>query len=158
RPRLDVAGADVGRVVHLTAVRDGSDKRLPDLRDLDPIRTAIREVNAKLVIVDPLMAYLPGKVDSHRDQDVKRVLAPLAALASETGVAVLVIRHLNKTPSRNHLYRGGGSIAIIGAARSGLLVAPDPDDQEGKRRVLVSTKSNLSERAEALTYAIESIN
>jgi hypothetical protein len=158
RPRLDAAGADVSRVVHLTAVKDADDERLPDLRDLGPIRSAITEINAKLVIVDPLMAYVPSKVDSHRDQDIRRVLAPLAALASETGVAVLVIRHLNKTEKKNYLYRGGGSIAIIGAARSGLLVARDPDDPDGQRCVFASTKANLSQLAESLTYTIESVS
>lgn len=144
RPRLEAAGADLSRIVALTAAHDTADTRLPMLSDLDAIRQAIVQVSAKLLIVDPLMAYLPGKVDSHRDQDIRRSLAPLASLAAETGVAVLVIRHLNKTEGKNALYRGGGSIGIIGAARSGLLVAKDPDDPDGERRILVPTKSNLA--------------
>jgi hypothetical protein len=152
RPRLEVAGADLSRVVALAAINTGDDTRLPVLSDLEEIREAIRQVDARLVIIDPLMAYLPGKIDSHRDQDIRRSLAPLAALAAETGVAVLVIRHLNKAEGRNALYRGGGSIGIIGAARSGLLVAKDPEDED--RRILVVTKSNLAKLPPALAYRI----
>lgn len=152
RPRLEAAGADVSRIVILSGLRDGDTLRLPTLADLEAIKQAITAVDAKLVIIDPLMAYLPGKIDSHRDQDIRRSLAPLAALAAETGVAVLVIRHLNKAEGKNALYRGGGSIGIIGAARSGLLVAKDPEDED--RRILAVTKANLAQTAPALVYRI----
>src|SRR5262249_20569182 len=64
--------------------------------------------------------------------------------------AVLVIRHLNKREGGNPLYRGGGSIAIIGAARSGLLLAADPDDASGLARVLAVPKSNHALKPPAL--------
>src|SRR5438094_119722 len=73
-------------------------------------------------------------------------------LPERTGAAVVAIRHLSKLASRNPLYRGGGSIAFIGAARSGLLIARDPDDSTGARRVLASTKSNLGPPPPALAY------
>lgn len=145
RPRLDVADADVERIVHLTAIHEENGERIPTLADLDAIRTAIKTVKAKLVIIDPLMAYLPGDANSHKDQDIRRNLAPLAKLAAETGVAVMVVRHLNKSEGKNPLYRGGGSIGIIGAARSGLIVAKDSEDEN--RRILAVSKSNLAERA-----------
>ena len=84
--------------------------------------------------IDPLVAFFGSKTDAHRDQDVRRVLAPLAALAESTGAAVVAIRHLNKNVGGNALYRGGGSIGFIAAAGSGLLVAKDPEDDA--RRVL----------------------
>lgn len=152
RPRLEAAGADLSCIVMLSGLRDGDAVRLPTITDLSVIRDAIAQVNAKLVIVDPLMAFLPGTVDAHRDQDIRRSLAPLAALAAETGIAVLVIRHLNKNGSGNALYRGGGSIGIIGAARSGLLVAKDPEDED--QRILAVTKSNLAKLPPALAYRI----
>jgi putative DNA primase/helicase len=153
RPRLEAAGADLSRISILEAVRQGEAERLPTLSDLDQIRQAIEEVNAKLVIIDPLMAYLPSKVDSHKDQDIRSILSRLAKLAAELGVAVLVVRHLNKLGSGKAIYRGGGSIGIIGAARSALLVAKDPDDEE--RRILAPTKSNLAKLAPALAYCVE---
>ncbi len=82
-------------------------------------------------VVDPLTAYLGAEVNAHRDTDIRRALFPLGRLAEETGAAVLVVRHLNKGGSSNPLYRGGGSIGIIGAARSGLLVAKDRPGQSG---------------------------
>jgi hypothetical protein len=82
---------------------------------------------------------------------VRRVLASLAYKASRTGAAVVIVRHMNKGTG-SALYRGSGSIGIVGAARAGLLVAPDPDD-EG-RRVLAMTKSNLAKMPDALAYRL----
>jgi Bifunctional DNA primase/polymerase, N-terminal/AAA domain len=151
RPRLDAAGGDPTRVVALDLV--GEDKHpltLPD--DLSYVEAAVRRVGATVVIVDPLMAYLSGDVNSHRDQDVRRALRPLAEMAERLGVAVVVIRHLNKMSGGPAIYRGGGSIGIIGAARVGLVVGADPDDED--KRVLASVKSNLSAPPASLAYRL----
>jgi hypothetical protein len=83
---------------------------------------------------------------------VRRALAPLAKLAERTGAAILIVRHLNKASGGNTLYRGGGSIGIIGAARSGLVVAEDPEDSE--RRILAHNKQNLCKPAASLVFTI----
>ena len=155
RPRLDAAGADTERIVALSMIGVGTRaERLVSLtQDLDAIEAAIRRVGAALVVIDPLMAFLTGKTDSHKDQDIRRALAPLAALAERTGAAVLIVRHLNKSAGGNALYRGGGSIGIIGAARAGLVVAPDPEDPE--RRILAANKHNLSGAAPSLVFRVE---
>jgi hypothetical protein len=151
RPRLDAAGADPARVMILDRIPDGNATRLPILpNDISYLRDAIRSMRAKLVVVDPIMAFLAGEVNSHRDQDVRRALAPLAKLAEEEGCAIVVVRHLNKGDAVNPLHRGGGSIGIIGAARSGLLVTADPDNPD--RRVLASTKCNLAKRPPSLAF------
>jgi hypothetical protein len=98
------------------------------------------------------MAFLSGAVDAHRDQDVRRALASMAYMAARTGAAVVIVRHMNKSSGSNPLYRGGGSIGIVGAARAGLLAAPDPDDDG--RRILAVTKSNLAAMPEALAYRL----
>jgi RecA-family ATPase len=135
---------------------DDREMRLPTLTDLSDIERAIKVCEAKLVIIDPFMAYLPGQVNSYRDQDVRRVLAPLSSLAEGTGAAVVVLRHLNKAVGvGNPLYRGGGSIGIIGAARSALLAAADPDSAPDTRRILAVTKSNLAALPPSLAYHIE---
>lgn len=155
-PRLIAAGADLSRVVALASCPDneGDGEHPPVLPDdLPTIRAAIARVGAKLAIIDPLMAYLSDGTNSHRDQDIRRLLFRVAALAEETGAAVLVVRHLNKAAGGPALYRGGGSIGIIGAARSGLLVAADPDDEN--RRVLASTKLNLGPPPESLSFHLE---
>lgn len=154
RPRFDAVGGDPSRVVALSTVPDaeGNERQLSIPEDLHIIESAIARVDAKLVIIDPLMAFLPGEVNSHRDQDVRRALAPLARSAEKTGAAYVVVRHLNKAGGGNVLYRGGGSIGIIGAARSGLLIAKHPEDDG--RRVLASIKSNLAVPAPSLAFIL----
>lgn len=154
RPRLDAAGADVSRILALRVVPDGEDERPPSIPgDLGYVSWAIERVDARLVVIDPLMAFLGGEVDGHKDQSVRRALHRLAALAEDHHVAIVVVRHLNKAVGGNPLYRGGGSIGIIGAARSGLLVGRDPDDES--RRVLATTKCNLAREAESLSFHLE---
>jgi len=157
RPRLDAAGADVTRVHALTSVpyvdEQGQQKsRPPTLADVDVIEQVVRDTGATLLVIDVLMAYLPGRVDSHRDQDVRAVLSQVAAMAERTGCCVLLLRHLNKGIGGSPLYRGGGSIGIIGAARVALLAAVDPDDET--RRVLAVTKSNLAAMPDSLNYRL----
>lgn len=155
RPRLDAAGGDPERVVVLSTTPDpeGNDRMLELPIDLPIMRRAIERVSARLLILDPLMAFLPGTVDSHKDQDIRRAIAPLAKLAEDTGAAIVVVRHLNKAGGGNPLYRGGGSIGIVGAARSALLVAKHPEDES--RRVLAPMKSNLATPAPSLTFTLE---
>ncbi len=130
RPRLDAAGAACARV-RVVGV-DHALLAIPG--DLPELERAIADVGPVLVVVDPLSAYLGATVNSWRDQDVRRALGPLAGLTERTGAAIVVVRHLTESGGASPLYRGGGSIGIIGAARSGLLVAPEPDDDA--RRVL----------------------
>lgn len=163
RPRLDAAGADLspGRITAITGITDRTGtSQLPTLEHLTAIEDVMVAHGAKLLIVDPLMAYLPSRVDSHRDQDVRRVLAKLKALAERTGAAILVVRHLNKaTPERGQqikaMYRGAASIAIVALVRSGLLIAADPNDRA--RRILAVVKANLVEEPPSLAYRIEKV-
>jgi hypothetical protein len=149
RPRLEAAGADLERCWVLPDVHpEGEPPRPPELpADLFLLEDLIKSKGAALVVIDPLMAFLSGAVDSHRDQDVRRVLASMAYMAARTGAAVLMNKGTGSAP-----YRGSGSIGIVGAARSGLLVAPDPDDDG--RRVIAMTKSNLAKMPDALAYRL----
>jgi hypothetical protein len=153
RPRFDAAGGDPEKVVLLRSVRRRRDDA-PDLfslsSDLGILEEVVQQLRPDMIVIDPITAYL-GAVNSWKDQEVRRVLAPLAALAEKYDSAVILIRHLNKaTKVESVLYRGGGSIGIIGAARSGLLSAKDPDDPE--RRLLATYKHNLARGAETLAY------
>jgi RecA-family ATPase len=81
------------------------------------------------------------------------VLSPIAKMAEETGCTVLLLRHPNKANSGPALYRGGGSIGIIGAARAAFVVAPDPDDETS--RVLACRKSNIAAEPPSLSYRLQ---
>jgi archaellum biogenesis ATPase FlaH len=154
RPRLDAAGADTERIFALSNVFEakGDERMISLTKDLSIIERAIERVGAGLVVVDPLTAFLSEKTDSYKDQDMRRALTPLATLAERTRAAFLIVRHLTKAAGGNTLYRGGGSIAIIGAARSGLVIAQDPEDPE--RRILAANKHNLSRPAPSLAFRI----
>lgn len=154
RPRLDALGADVSMVHAVVGVRaEGVDASVTFPVDLSALGVTVTELDAKLVVIDPFMAFIGDGVNTRIDHDVRRLLAPLARLAETTGAAVLVVRHLNKSLVGSALYRGGGSIAFIGAARAGLLVARDPDDPE--KRVLAVTKMNLAPEPPSLSFTIE---
>lgn len=149
RPRLEAAGADLSRVVALTDIDDGREHRPPAFPgDVGPLEQLIRATGAALVIIDPLMAYLDSKLDSHKDQDIRRALSPLARLAESTGAALVIIRHLNKAKGGPAIYRGAGSMGISGAARAALMVASDPDaSEDDNARVLALYKANLAPKS-----------
>jgi hypothetical protein len=154
RPRFDAAGADVTKVhaVQGVPIDDEGTLRPPTIADIAALEQAITDTGARAVVIDVLMAYLPTGTDSHKDQDIRSTLSRLAALADRTNCTLLLIRHLTKAAGRDPIYRGGGSIGIVGAARAGLLVASDPDEPEN--RVLASVKSNLAPLPESLTYQL----
>jgi len=124
RPRLDAAGADVRRV-HLLEEIDGKMIKLPD--DVGRLEEIVREKGARLVVIDPLSAYI-GQVDLHRDNEVRAALAPLAGLAQRTSATVLLVRHLRKSGGTDAIGRGLGSIAISAVARTVMMLLGDPDD------------------------------
>ena len=152
KPRLEAAGADPSRIFAMSGVSDrpGDLPGLPS--DLDAFEAAIVQSQAALAVVDPLMAYLDPQVNSWRDQDVRRALGALMEVAERTGCAIVCVRHLNKSTGTQAVYRGGGSIGLVGAARVALLVAADPDDEQ--RRVLATVKNNLSPHASSLAFRL----
>lgn len=161
-PRLMAAGANLSRVHAVRGVRDGNsspDKDLPDLwdvtQDLSLIEAAIVEHGAVCVIYDPIVAYMGGDVNTNSDKEVRQALSPLAMLAERLHIVVVMVCHLNKGTGIKALYRAGGSIAFGAICRVVLGVAPDSNDEDGKRRVLLPVKGNLSPDPEGIGYRIE---
>ena len=154
-PRLVAAGADLSRIRIVQTISDpnGAECAPKIPADLPLIEAAIRDVEAAVLVFDPFVAFFPLESNTHKDQDVRRCVASLVQLAGKTGVAVLGVRHLNKTFTPNPLYRGGGSIALIGAARSAFLIAMDRKDAGS--RILAPLKSNLGPRPVSLKFRIE---
>jgi len=151
RPRLDALGADVSRIHHLAVLRAGESERAIQLSDTTALEQAIRQTNAKLLTIDPMSAYL-GSTDSHRDAEVRGLMAPLAGLAERTGVAILGVMHLAKSAQRPAIYRAIGSIAFTAAARIVQAVAADPEHDD--RRILASIGCNLAASPVALAYTL----
>ncbi|HEV2438840.1 MAG TPA: DnaB-like helicase N-terminal domain-containing protein [bacterium] len=156
-PRLIAAGADLS-VVRFAEVRteDGIVRGLILPDDLPTLETRLRETGARVLVVDPLVAHLPGTVNSWRDQDMRRALAPLAKMAEALGIAVVCIVHLNKSNTTEILARVSGSVGIVAAARSVFLVARDLEDE--KACLFAHAKSNLSPLAPTRRFRIEGRN
>jgi hypothetical protein len=151
KPRLAALGADLDRVF-VPRLRDETGTPWYFPAALDKLDRAVKQVSAKLVVIDPIMAFLDPSIASYSDQSVRRALLPLIQLAKFHRCVILLIRHLNKTCRSRAMYRGGGSIGLIGACRSGCLVAPDP--LNAKRCVLAQVKNNLAPLQSSLGYEL----
>lgn len=148
-PRLSAAGADLSRI-HLP---DRGTLLLPD--NINELGAWVSRVGATVVFLDPLTAHLAGSVNSWRDADIRRTLAPLARLAEDASIAIALVVHLNKSDSPEVFARVGGSIGIVAAVRSLLLAVPDPGDPDGATRLLAHVKHNLGPCAPTLRYRLE---
>ena len=157
RPRLEAAAADL-ELVHCVRATGDDGFTLPD--EAGELNRLIEEKGARLAIIDPIAAHLEAGLNSWRDSEVRRALRPLADAAERQGCAVVIVMHMNKSNGVQAIYRAGGSIGFMGAARSSLLLARDPDDPDGEagcRRALSHVKSNLSAEAPTLIYDVEPI-
>lgn len=147
-PRLWAAGADLDLVF---APHEDKDLSLPE--DIDYIEQMIVQHEAKLLIIDPLMAYLSSTLNSNQDQHIRQALTPLKMIAEKHGVAVLIICHINKSSGASAGNRVGGSAGIRNTARRLFFVGPDPED--ASRRVLVLDKGNVGKPPSALLFSIK---
>jgi hypothetical protein len=157
-PRLAAAGADLCRIHRVKCVR----VTLPDgqtgesffslERDLPKLEEALDKLpTVALVIIDPLSAYMGGRIDTHVDAAVRSVLAPLAELAAKRKIAVISVMHLRKSET-SALLRVAGSIGFVAAARIVWGFGDDPENPD--RRVMVAIKNNLAPPGSALAYRI----
>ncbi len=151
-PRLKAQNADVEKTLSLTAVkRGGKEKFFALAEDLDILEKAILDCSPSAVIIDPLSAYL-GERDSCSDSEMRGLLQPLASLAEKHKISVICLLHLNKNSSKS-LYRVGGSIGFVAAARSVYAVVRDTEDEE--RRIFAPLKQNLSKLGFSLAFKIK---
>ena len=146
KPRLIEAGADLDRVL----VIDDSDVQLT-LSD-ERIEKAIVENNARLVIIDPIQAYLGADVDMNRANEVRPIFMRLGQVAQRTGCAILLIGHLNKAAGMQSLQRGLGSIDIAAAVRSVMFIGKLKHDPT--MRILTHEKSSLAPPGASLAFSL----
>jgi putative DNA primase/helicase len=155
-PRLDHAGADSQRVFIMEGIRHCNAQGEPSIRSftLDDMRNLSLMVDTAkphLVVIDPVSAHL-GDVDSHKNAEVRALLAPLSKLAAESGVAIVCVTHLSKAGGGPAMYRASGSLAFIAAARAGFAVAKDKNDPA--RRLFLPIKNNIGNDQDGLAYRI----
>ena len=146
KPRLIKIGADCSKIAFI-------DESLVRLSLNSPLlESAIKKTNAKLLILDPLQAYLGGNNDLHRANNMRPLMRSLSKTAERTGCAVVIIGHMNKTSSAKGLYRGLGSIDITAAARSVLLVGRVPS--EPSIRIMAHIKNSLAQEGPSMAFEI----
>lgn len=146
RRRLDAMGAD-SRHVYACGEAFGL-----DAAGLAFVGKAIRDHGAELAILDPVVAFLGRDLDFFRANEVRAVLAPLAAIAHDTGAAIVLSTHVTKGTAARAAHRAIGSGDFVNAARSALLAGSDPDDIGS--RALCHVKSNYAAPAPPLGYSI----
>lgn len=146
KPRLISLGADCRKIL----VIDESENPLSfcDQR----IKRAIIKTSAKLLILDPLQAYLGANVDMHRANELRPIFSRLGNVAEETGCAIVIIGHMNKGGTKS-TYKGLGSIDITAAARSVLVVGRSPEDENV--RIMAHTKSNLAPSGSSIAFTFD---
>ena len=144
KPRLEAAGADCSKIL----VIDESEKSL-SMKD-DRIEQTLEQTHAKLLILDPIQAYLGDNVDMNRANETRNVTKKIAALAERTGCAIILIGHMNKGGGQKAAYRGIGSIDFFAIARSVLLVARVPGQPE--IRAVAQIKNNLAQEGNTVAF------
>ncbi len=148
QPRLAKAGAALSKVVSIGFIKYTDEKGVERERPFDLaedrhiLEAAIKRVDAKFVMVDPVMA------------EVRTALAPLKEIAERCNVAIVMIRHITKGGSDKAIYLGGGSIAFIGLSRIGLLAVRNPDNED--QCIFANIKNNLGKPAPKLLYSVVS--
>nr|WP_330419953.1 AAA family ATPase [Roseburia sp. AF25-15LB] len=144
KPRLEKAGADCSMI----RVIDETEKEL-SMTD-DRLEQAIVETGARMVILDPIQAYIGAKVDMYRANEIRPVLKHLGMIAEKYNCAIVLIGHMNKAAGSKSTYRGLGSIDIQATARSVLLVARLRD--KPNIRIMAHDKSSLAPTGDAIGF------
>ena len=154
RPRLEAVGADLDRVHEMYWLGDGlASVQLPS--DALALQRLVRSVNAKLIIVDPIVAAIETSLDAHKDQHVRHVLDFLARLAVDEDAAVALVGHLNKAPSTEAYIRVANSVAFWNACRSVVLITEDGDDENS--RLVAQRKANWARVRPVERHRIEEV-
>jgi len=160
-PRLDAARADSNNIFFIPHVVEFTDEgELPATfsfkRHIHLLEETLRQYpDIALLIVDPLKAY-SDNIDSHKNAEVRGLLAPLVDVCSRNNVAILGVEHLTKAHNTKAMYRISGSLAYIAAARVGYVVTKDKDNPD--RRIIATVKNNLAPDQLGLAYTIKTNN
>ena len=157
KPRLLAAGGNIDRLDFIDGtVRQpgGEPDQFSIARDTRILRKYVQQrPDTKLIVIDPLSLFLADGVDTHKEGEVRATLGPLAKLAEDLDIAIVVVAHLNKNAmGQDPMHRISGSAGIVAAVRAAWLIGADREDK--KRRLCLSVKANLSEQRDGLAFRI----
>lgn len=153
-PRLRAADADLSRVIRVEAETPEGFVEVSLPVDLEALQQAVIERDVALMVLDPLISRLDGKLDTHKDAEVRRALEPIVKLADATGLSVLGIIHVNKSSTTDPLNSVMGSRAFSAVSRYVLFVVEDPNDHSV--RLFGQPKNNLGpSNQNTLTFEVE---
>lgn len=147
KPRLLKSGADCSKIL----VIDESEGEL-SMND-ERIEEAINKTGAKLVILDPIQAYVGSNVDLNRANEIRPVLKQLGVVAEKYNCAIVLIGHMNKSSNSKSTYRGLGSIDFQATARSVLIVGRLKD--KPSIRIIGHDKSSLAQEGKPMAFEID---
>jgi KaiC/GvpD/RAD55 family RecA-like ATPase len=156
RPRIDAAGGDPGRVHELVLADAEALDSFSLPRDVEDLQQLVRECQARLVVIDPVVAAVEAKLDAYKDQHVRQVLARLWRVSREEDCAVSMVGHLNRVPSTDAYLRIANSTAFWNASRSVVLITQDGDDGSDLR-LIAQRKANLARLAPVERHRLEEI-
>lgn len=154
RKRLRKQGADLKKVLIPDQFKDvnGQFRRLRT-SDVPVLEMAVElQGDVKLLVLDPIMAFMGGKVDTNKDAEVRDILGPLAEMAQRQNIAVVIVAHLNKGDAANILYKISGSVGFAALPRSVLLIARQ---EETGRRGIAHIKSNLGPQMDSVEFTLD---
>jgi hypothetical protein len=155
KPRFIKQGGDASRFYVVDGLieerEDGQRRSRFLLKNLELLEDGIRKLQPVLVVIDPIQAFIGGKVDLHRANETREALEGISKLAERYGFALLLVCQLNKASQSKAIYRVLGSIDIVAGARSVLLAGPHPDGSHA----VVHLKCSVGPKGPTLLYCID---
>ncbi len=147
KPRLLAAGADCNRIAYIldsdTALTV-NDQRIED---------TIKATKARMLILDPIQAFIPQNADMQNAASMRSVMRNLADVAERYACAIILVGHMSKTSGMKNLYRGLGSIDIAAIARSVLMIERDLGCPE--MRYMFPVKSSLAPEGSSIGFLFD---
>jgi len=146
RPRLEAHGANISKI------RFMRNAFILDEVGIERLRRELIEHPAELAIIDPLTAFIPEHTNTHQANEARGFMRPLAMLARDLDMSILVVRHMRKAATDSAIQAGQGSMDFIASVRSGLVVMKHPVDPE--TRVFAQSKANYSRKGPSITFEV----
>jgi hypothetical protein len=158
-PRLLAAQADLSRCHVVDGVPDASGKVAPfSMAHFEAMEQELRKrPNVRLVVIDPAGAFVGRTgVDDHKDSELRALLGPLAEVAANCGVTILIVKHFIKGATAKAVHKVSGGVGYVNAVRAAFVAVPDPEDQD--RRLFLPLKFNLGPRPLGLAYQTQAMD